>query len=211
MENVYTELIQQYTDAIEKNQAEKDAGTFNFDPNNPGIMGCIIDVVTGGHDKTDYEMYYAIKDIDDNGVQELFVGIRVSYPSGDNSIEIQDIWTIDNGQPVKIYSNELNGKLLLGASGDFAQWRDTGTTQYLINNIDSDGKTAVHIETLKMYRFAEDAKEDLGKMVEVPAYSLTDANGVIKEITKDEYNEKLNSYAFADDSATLLDWVQFAQ
>ena len=211
MENTYTELIQQYTDAIEKNRAEKEAGTFNFDPNNTGIMGPNLDVFTGSSDRTRSAIYYATKDIDENGVPELFVGMRLFFQGENNPIEIQDIWTIDNGQPIKIFSNKLDGRLLLGGHGEFAQWGNTGSTGYDIYKIGSDGKTPENVGMLQQLNFADDAEAVLGKQVEVPAYSFTDASGVTKQITKDEYNEKLNNYAFADDSATLLDWVQFAQ
>jgi hypothetical protein len=160
-------------------------------------------------EEPDYELFYALKDLDGDEAYELIVGWSVYFQDNPIFYSIEDIWTVSDGIPVKIYTNELNGETMMNPSGELAQLRYTGSTYYEIYRIEGKDLSGVLIQTLIEYIFEDDAEYDLKKKVDVPAYSTTKPGGEIKQISESEFNRILQEYDFREDSSELLDWVSF--
>lgn len=197
--DVYKPVIQQYIDTFAADQAKVNKESGGNSNDSTSIVP--------------YINYYAIKDIDNDGVDELFVGYSSYSPQSQTNISygIDDIWTISHGKPVKIYTNgQYYAQTLINSTGEFAQLMSPGTAIYTVYKIDSDKGKASEICTLKIYYIADDAKEDLKQSVAVPAYSITGTDGVVKEISEKDFYDKLDAFAFTtNNSSSLLNWIPF--
>ncbi|MCD7949553.1 MAG: hypothetical protein LUG12_04750 [Erysipelotrichaceae bacterium] len=134
-----------------------------------------------------YNLGYLLKDIDNNGIDELIIG---EYPDDDSSWNevIYDIYTIDNDEIVHIVEGSERNRYYLC---------DNGTLANECSNSASYATYAYYTFTDNSLILNEAIIYNSEANAESPwFYTTTDLNDWSQSITEDEALEIINSYTY---------------
>ena len=100
IEDAYGEIINQYVDAVKNNYyldtRRIDEGLFREKFGPDVNQSLIMDLWVLNSNPYDFQMYYGFKDVDHNGIPELFI----SSSNGINSMNLYDMYTFDGTKAV---------------------------------------------------------------------------------------------------------------
>jgi len=152
-EELYAPILQEYRRAIETGFTGYAMGDESY-----YLVDDEKDIVSFGFRNT-FERsagsYYCFRDIDGNGIPELLIShTYISWDSEDNNIH--DIWTIYEGEPVRIIQTKLS-TIDLGSENVFTHCGYSGGEFITYLKIADDGKTAVVFGARVAYIMSDDS------------------------------------------------------
>lgn len=155
IKNAYEELIDTYTEAIKNHfyqeLKERDMKSYEIRLGPYLSRQVMEDSALYKEDCYDYRVYCSIKDIDENGIPELFIGVS----NGIDGLYYCDMVTFNGEKIIKLFdeSDYVYGKkreLFLSSGGILGFWKDEGekglTTEFY--KLSSDGCHVEFIESL---------------------------------------------------------------
>lgn len=186
-EKQYEPILSQYRALMADNYCRDKREMEDFESYLPG-KNINFELALAAADEEEYQVYYALKDIDNNGVPELFIGLGMSAEEARQ----YDIFSLSGETPVSLFPNES-----FGYRTNFDVYTD-GTIEvvgvgsaidhvYDSYRISDDGYTPDLIESLSVFGdWSEQGEEPLIKYYH-------DAEGK-KEISEEEFNKIKDQY-----------------
>lgn len=206
----YDEIINQYTDAIEA-IIEVDYDYMKFE-NYPGLVveslnhNLLVDFIFDSK-YNEVRIYYALRDIDQNGVPELFIG--GSYVT--EVPKLYDIYVYDKTKVIKPFAETYNKEyddFGHRTNIDFSQngliqvsWKDGGMSNGSnFYKLSSDGYSMEFIDSISLH--VRNTQTGDGSMV---TKYFHDQEG-INEISEDEFYSIRSGYMGEGDES--LSWIE---